>query len=145
MHYALDERFSAALHSLARGWRAGLDRRLKFLGMSQASWLTIAMAAKSGEGLSQTELANAVGVEGASMVSMIDRLERDGLVCRLPSASDRRIKLITLTDAGRDLYAKVRVEADAYRKELLADVDVASLEQLTELLERLRARVEAAR
>jgi MarR family transcriptional regulator for hemolysin len=42
----LDERFSGALHSTSRAWRQAVDKRLKYLGMSQASWMTIAIAAK---------------------------------------------------------------------------------------------------
>jgi MarR family transcriptional regulator for hemolysin len=42
----LQERFTTALHTTARAWRQALDRRLKYLGLSQASWLTIAVAAR---------------------------------------------------------------------------------------------------
>jgi len=145
MPNSVGERFSAALHSTARSWRVGLDRRLKFLGLGQAGWMTIAVVAKAGKPMSQTELANAVGVEGATMVTMLDRLERDDLVDRQPSTTDRRIKLISLTDAGLSLYVKVRAESDAYRQELLAGVDKAALEQATLLLEQIHERVEAAR
>jgi MarR family transcriptional regulator for hemolysin len=43
----LEERFSGALHNASRAWRQALDRRLKYLGVSQASWMTIAVAAKA--------------------------------------------------------------------------------------------------
>ena len=118
---------------------------MKFLGLGQAGWVTIAVVAKAGKPMSQTELANAVGVEGATMVTMIDRLVRDGLASRQPSTTDRRIKLISLTQAGLKLYAKVRIEADAYRHELLDGLDNAALEQATLLLERLHELVGAAR
>jgi len=145
MAHSIDERFAAALHSTARSWRIGLDRRLKFLGLGQAGWTTIAVVAKAGKPMSQTELANAVGVEGATMVTMLDRLVRDGLVGRQPSTTDRRIKLVSLTQAGLALYGKVRVEADAYRRELLAGIDNAALKQATLLLERIHEVAEAAR
>jgi len=141
----LEERFSIALHTTARSWRLALDRRLKFLGLSQAGWMTVAMVAKAGEPMSQAELATAVGVEAATMVPMLDRLVRDGLVVRQPSETDRRIKLIALTDAGQALYQKVRAEADAFRTELLTGVDMAAIQQATELLESLRNTVEAMR
>ena len=64
----LDERFSSALHNTSRAWRQALDRRLKYLGVSQASWMTIAVAAKAREALPQSELADRLGVEGATMV-----------------------------------------------------------------------------
>jgi MarR family transcriptional regulator for hemolysin len=136
------ERFSAILHATARSWRIGLDARLKDLGVGQSGWLTIAMIAKSKTELSQRALADLLGVEGPSVVAMIDRLEKAGLVQREPSPLDRRVKLVHLTDAGRTLYAKVRKEADAFRESVLQAVDPAALLAATALLEALHERIE---
>ena len=141
---SIEERFSTALHSTARGWRLLVDRRLKDLGMSQASWLTVAVAAKAKAPLAQIELAHRVGVEGATMVAMLDRLANAGLVVRVPSETDRRVKLVTLTAAGLKLYDKVRTEANAVRKELLSGIDAKVLLAATELLESLQGVVEEA-
>lgn len=136
------ERFSAAVHNTARGWRLLIDKQLKHLGIGQAGWMTIAMVAKCTGPLSQRALADLVGVEGPSMVSMLDRLEREGLVTRAPSPTDRRVKLVHLTDAGTTLYQQVREQADAVRTSLLGDIPPAQLAAATELLELLRARIE---
>jgi MarR family transcriptional regulator for hemolysin len=140
----LEERFSAALHNTSRAWRQALDRRLKYLGVSQASWMTIAVAAKARQPLSQSELAESLGVEGATMVAMVDRLVKAGFVIREPSTTDRRVKRILLTQTGNLLYDKVRAEAVTFRKELLADVDPKKLLAATELLEGLEGTIEAA-
>ncbi len=134
----VEKRFSAALHSTARGWRLTLDRRLKGLGMSQASWLTVAMVARAKAPLSQAELAQRVGVEGATMAVMLDRLAKAGLVERRPSADDRRVNHVLLTAAGSALSDKVRAQAGAVRKALLAGMDPARLLVATELLEQLQ-------
>src|ERR1700688_81191 len=100
----LEERFANALHGTARTWRQAVDRRLKNLGVSQASWMTIAVAAKASRPLSQSELADRLGVEGATMVAMIDRLVKAGLVSREASTTDRRIKHVVVSHAGHRLY-----------------------------------------
>lgn len=138
------ERFSAALHGSARLWRLALDKRLKHLGIGQSGWMTIAMIAKSAQPMSQRALADLVGVEGPSMVSMLDRLERDGFVTRAPCPNDRRVKLAHLTDAGRTVYGEVRTVAEAFRRELLADIDEQALADAAALLETVRARIEGA-
>src|SRR6202050_3198877 len=107
----LEERFSNALHGTARAWRQAVDRRLKYLGVSQASWMTIAVAAQARWPLSQSELADRLAVEGATMVAMIDRLVKAGLVIREPSTTDRRVKRVVLTQAGNHLYQKVKTQA----------------------------------
>src|SRR6202166_3562437 len=139
----LDERFSSALHSTSRAWRQALDRRLKYLGVSQASWMTIAIAAKAHAPLSQSELADRLAVEGATMVAMVDRLVKAGFVIREPSTTDRRIKRVVLTPAGNLLYEKVQAEAAAFRKELLANIDPKALPAATDLLERLEGIIDS--
>lgn len=139
-----EERFSMALHHTTRIWRQALDRRLKDLGVGQAGWMAIANIAKSAEALSQIELANRLGVEGATVVSLVDRLVKAELVVRQPSETDRRIKYVVLTEAGQALYARVKTVADAYRKDMLAGVDRGRLQAATALLEELQARVEAS-
>jgi MarR family transcriptional regulator for hemolysin len=140
----LEERFSNALHNTARAWKAAVDRRLKYLGLSQASWTTVCAVAKATEPLSQIELANRLGVEAATMVAMIDRLAKAELVTREPSPHDRRVKLVVLTDAGQQMFAKVKAEAGAFRNELLANVDAAQLLTATELLEHLQRVAESS-
>jgi MarR family transcriptional regulator, transcriptional regulator for hemolysin len=139
----LEERFSDALHSTSRSWRQAVDRRLKYLGVSQASWMTIAIAAKARSPLSQSELADRLAVEGATMVAMVDRLVKAGLVIREASTTDRRVKRVVLTPAGLRIYEKVKTEAAALRKDLLAHVDAKKLLAATELLEALQGIVEA--
>ena len=134
----LDERFSSALHSTSRAWRQAVDRRLKYLGVSQASWMTIAVAAKARAPLSQSELGDQLGVEGATMVAMVDRLVKAGFVIREPSTTDRRVKRVVLTPTGNLLYDKVLAEAAGFRKELLANMDPKKLLVATEILESLQ-------
>ncbi len=140
----LEERFSGALHNTSRAWKAAIDRRLKYLGLSQASWTTIAAIAKADAPMSQIELANKLGIEAATMVTMIDRLSKAGLMLREASPVDRRVKLIVLTEEGGALYAKVKHEADIFRTELLADIDTKKLLVATELLEHLQRVTESS-
>src|SRR6202521_4579840 len=131
----LEERFSGALHNTSRAWRQALDRRLKYLGVSQAGWMTIAVAAKARGPLSQSELADRLAVEGATMGAMVDRLVKAGLVLREASTTGRRGKRVRLPPAGNLMYDKGRAEAAAFRKELLANMDPKKLLIATELLE----------
>ena len=132
-----EERFADALHSAARAWRHAVDRRLKGSGLSQASWMTIAVAAKARTPLSQSELADRLGVEGATMVAMVDRLVKMGLVVRQISVADRRVKLVVLTADGDRLCDTVKAVAAGVRRELLAHIEPKQLAQATELLETL--------
>jgi len=120
----------------ARSWRHAVDCRLKGSGLRQASWMTIAAAAKARAPLSQSVREGRLGVEGATVVSMVDRLVKAGFAVSQTSETDRRVKHVVLTENGDRLYATVRAVAAGVRKELLAHID-AELAQATDLLERL--------
>jgi MarR family transcriptional regulator, transcriptional regulator for hemolysin len=77
------------------------------------------------------------------MVAMVDRLVKAGLVIREPSTTDRRVKRVVLTQTGNALYDKVRAEAVAFRKELLANMDPKALLTATELLEGLQGIIDS--
>jgi MarR family transcriptional regulator for hemolysin len=140
---SIEDRFSAALHTSARGWRLAVDRRLKHLGISQASWMAIAIVAKAATPLPQTRLAALVGVEDPTMVSTIDRLVKAGYALRAPSPTDRRVKLVSLTAAGQDIYRTLKAESDILRADLLRNIDPQALRLATEVLETLQAGIEA--
>jgi MarR family transcriptional regulator for hemolysin len=84
-----------------------------------------------------------LGVEGATMVAMVDRLVKAGLVVREPSTTDRRVKRVILTPAGNLLCDKLRAEATAFRKELLANMEPKALLIATELLEGLQGIIDS--
>ena len=52
--------------------------------------------------LTQTELATMIGLDKTTMVVTIDDLESKGLAERVPSPTDRRARVIRVTDAGRE-------------------------------------------
>jgi MarR family transcriptional regulator, transcriptional regulator for hemolysin len=134
----LAERFESALYNAAKCWRHAVDRRLEYLGISLTSWMTIAAASQILSPLSQSELADMLSVSSTSMVHMIDRLVKAGLVIRKPSLSDRRVNRIVITDAGRRLYVQIKDEAAAIRQQLVAGIESERLAHLTELLEQLQ-------
>jgi len=140
---SIEERFSAALHGTARAWRLAIDRRLKHLGITQASWMAIAYTAKEAAPPSQTRLAARVGVEDPTMVATIDRLVKAGYMLRTPSETDRRVKLVSLTEAGQQIYQSVKKEADVVRLEMLGNADPAILRIATEFLEAMQADIES--
>jgi MarR family transcriptional regulator for hemolysin len=139
---ALDERFSNALHATARSWRQSLARRLRGSGVSQAGWSAVAAAAAAPRPPSQTQLAEWLGVEGATMVTTIDRLVSAGMVERVPSATDRRVKLVVLTERGQALATLVQAESAALRRRLLQEIDAERMAVASAVLEQLQQRLE---
>jgi len=135
--FDLDERFEKALRKTATAWRQAVDHRLRRLGVSRLSWMTIAAAMQARLPLSQSTLADALAISPTSMVQTIDCMVKDGLVKRESSASDRRLKRIVVTAAGAHLYSLLKDEVADIRRQMLAKVEPEKLVHLTELLEKL--------
>ena len=86
--------FSHLLYLTAHHWRLAVNRRLKNLGLSQASWVAVASIARHQQPLSQSELAQELGVESPTIVPLIHRLVALGLVERITTASVPKMVLV---------------------------------------------------
>jgi MarR family transcriptional regulator for hemolysin len=93
---------------------------------------------------SQRELARQLGVDGATLVATIDRLAASGLIERIPSRSDRRVKLVVLTPRGLALEQEVREQAESLRHAVLARLDPAQVAAAAAVLESLQQALENA-
>jgi MarR family transcriptional regulator for hemolysin len=82
-------------------------------------------------------IADEIGVEGPSLVRVIDALERDGLISRVCDLSDRRAKMVALTAAGKDKAAEIEIILADIRNELTADIDPESLATTLDVMQQL--------
>ncbi|NIF20539.1 MarR family transcriptional regulator [Pantoea sp. Acro-835] len=92
-----------------------------------SAWLAIATLENAEHPLTQTALAQLLGLEDASVVPLIDRLVKQQLVTRVQPPEDRRKRLLVLTEQGKEAFLRVKAEADALRARLLEDVDPEAL------------------
>lgn len=139
-----DDRFLQALQGGAHAWRLALERHLKANGLTAAGWNALAAVAGSPEPPSQRELARRLGVDGATLVTTLDRLGAANLVRRDSEAGDRRVKRIALTPQGDALVHRVRAEAAALRRQTVARLDGEAIAAAAAVLEDLQRLLEGA-
>lgn len=125
------------LVGVGRRWRQTLDARLAQQGLSDAVWTSLMHLHRLGNGISQSELAASVGIEGSSLVRLLDTLVAQGLVERQPHATDRRIKQLYLTEAGSHSVSTIRLHLERIEEALLADLDEAEAAALLRGLEKI--------
>lgn len=131
------------LVGLGRRWRKTLDAQLATDGLSDAAWTPLMHLLRLGDGLSQTALAAAIGLEGSSLVRLLDMLVTQGLIERQADACDRRIKRIYLTAQGRQTAIDVRQRLAAIEDALLADLNVHTAQQILQAFDQIEARIAA--
>lgn len=129
--------FAPLLASTARGWRKAFDAAMAEHGLSDAKAIPLMILLRHGDRVPQGVLAERVGIEGATIVRVVDELEKDGLIQRVADDADRRVKLIQLTEDGRALAAKVEKSAARLRALFLGDFDSDAVDVAMEVLRRL--------
>jgi MarR family transcriptional regulator for hemolysin len=139
---ATTETFGLLLHGTARAWRQKLDERLKPMGLSQAKWRTLMHLSIAGDALTQAEIAARLGVEEPSVVTLLNRLEREDWITRTNSALDRRCKMVLLGRRAQRIIAQINSSADTLRHQLLADIPSSELHICMNVLARIRERAE---
>src|SRR5579862_6177534 len=76
-------------------------------GVSEAASAPLIWIERLGENVRQTALAEAIGIEGASLVRLMDELEASGLITRETNPSDRRANAVKLTERGMAVVKEV--------------------------------------
>ncbi|MBN9270003.1 MAG: MarR family transcriptional regulator [Mesorhizobium sp.] len=130
-------RFGQLVISVARLWRRAADKALDDCGLSHATAMPLVMLSRLGDNLRQGVLADHLGFEGPSVVRIVDLLVEEGLVVRAGDAADRRAKIVSLTDAGRQRVIEIERTLTRLRAELLSEVDQDELAGAVQLLGRL--------
>ena len=114
-----------------------LNEELETLGITRRQWEVLGWISFQGE-MSQTELAERMGIESPTLVGVLDRMERDGWIQRIPSETDRRKKLIRPTEQVEPVWAKMVACGLRIRERATHGLSEDQLQQLRETLSVLR-------
>jgi MarR family transcriptional regulator, transcriptional regulator for hemolysin len=128
------------LTRVSRTVSRAFDDALAQAGGSLPMWLVL-ISLKSGQLASQRKLADAVGIQGATLTHHLNAMESAGLVTRRRDPENRRLHLVELTPAGDALFARMRDAAAAFDERLRTGLSQPDVVQLEELLTRLRDNV----
>jgi DNA-binding MarR family transcriptional regulator len=105
----------------------------------------LAIAQLQGEkGVSVSDVARHLGVSGAFVTMIVQRLARVGQVRKRPSATDRRGVLLTLTARGRAAMTAFSRRPQMVNDELFGDIDATEFRLLADIVRRVVAGGERA-
>jgi MarR family transcriptional regulator, transcriptional regulator for hemolysin len=131
------------LNQAARAVERAFDEALGEADGTLPVWLVL-LNLKIRKPANQRELAEAVGVREATLTHHLNTMDARGLIARTRDAANRRVQVVTLTEAGEEAFLRMRDAAMAFDAKLrtgLADGDLATLGTL---LDRLAANVTPA-
>lgn len=123
----------ATTHELCRAMNAELSAH----GITYRQWEVLAWISKTGC-QSQSELAERMFIEPPTLVGVLDRMERDGWIERVPADGDRRKKIVRATPRVEPLWAKMVACAHRVRSRAIQSLQPEQLAQLSEILATIR-------
>lgn len=133
------DNFGQLVTTVARLWRRSANERLDRYGISHAAAMPLLALWQLGGEARQGAVAEQAGLEGPSVVRLIDLLVIDGLVDRREDPTDRRAKILALTTKGRERMREINAVLAELRGEVIAEFDRRDLETAAMVLKRLQA------
>jgi MarR family transcriptional regulator for hemolysin len=124
------------LAGAARVVRRAFDQALAEAGGSLPVWLVL-LNLKVRRPANQRELAAAVGVREATLTHHLNAMDAEGLITRRRDATNRRIHVVELTDAGEKAFLRLRTAAAEFDRKLRAGITKEELIDVDDVLKRL--------
>ena len=128
------------LSRVARTVARAFDAALGEVGGSTPVWL-ILISLKTHRLGTQQELADAIGIRGATLTHHLNSMEGDGLVRRRRDPGNRRVQQVELTDVGEKAFRRMRGAAATFDQRLRQGLTEAETAALAGLLDRLAANI----
>ncbi len=116
------------------------DDSLEVAHGSLPVWLVL-LNLKIQRNTNQRELAEAVGITGATLTHHLNAMEQDGLLTRRRDPVNRRNHIVEITPAGERTFMRLAVAARAFDERLRSSLTVADLAKLRTLLDQLETNV----
>lgn len=139
-HTTIQSEIGLLIARLARLWRREADQALADHGLSQATAHPLRALSRRGKCMRQGALADEMGIEGPSLVRLIDLLQAEGLVERREDPTDRRAKTLHLTPQGEAKADEINRILRRVRNHLLKDISPEDLAVTFDVLQRIEQR-----
>jgi MarR family transcriptional regulator, transcriptional regulator for hemolysin len=134
----LDRNLGFLLHDVARLMRKRFEQNARELGLTRSQCSVLAHLARH-DGIQQGTLAEILEVEPITLTRLVDRLEQMGLVARQAHPTDRRIRLLRLTDAAHPLLDEIFRIGALTRGEAMEGVADEDRDRLYDTLSQMKA------
>jgi MarR family transcriptional regulator for hemolysin len=125
----------------ARTVGQAFDRALSEVGGSAPTWQVLLLV-RSEQWGTQTRMAEAMGITGATLTHHLNALEKQGLVRRWREEGNRRVQRVALTEDGEALFERLRHVAQRHDDRLHAALGEDGVAGLAELLDRVQAGID---
>ena len=137
LEYDFKESIGYSVAMAYRALRKTLDAKLGRYGITFRQWQILACLILEGE-ISQAKLAELIGVEGPTLVRILDRMEQKSWIRLNVSTHDRRKNLISPTKKVESVWERMTKCAHEVRSRAVKGISNKDIAKLRKLLEKIR-------
>ena len=141
----LPKLLARVIGEVSRAWRYEMNLALKPLGLNLSMRLVLVQLQRNPEGLMQVDLARSLGIEGPTLVRLLDKLEQKGWIARISDEEDRRRKYTVLTPEAAGQVRIIEQLSDELREKMMAGLSIEQLDQCAQIMTRIRNNLQAER
>ncbi|EKO3408690.1 MarR family transcriptional regulator [Vibrio fluvialis] len=123
-----------SLQPVRRAWKRAVSEVIAEHGISMSLATAVVLVYRNPQGLNQKLLAEEIGINPGALVRLLDQASQEALLERREDTVDRRIKNLHILPKGTEIAISIERAADELRLELMHDVDLAAIEQATQVL-----------
>ncbi|WP_315917576.1 MarR family winged helix-turn-helix transcriptional regulator [Vibrio fluvialis] len=123
-----------SLQPVRRAWKRAVSEVIAEHGISMSLATAVVLVYRNPQGLNQKLLSEEIGINPGALVRLLDQASQEALLERREDTVDRRIKNLHILPKGTEIAISIERAADELRLELMRDVDLAAIEQATQVL-----------
>ena len=112
------------------------SRRLKNTGVTRIQWIAMFYINRN-EFISQRELSKLMNFQESSATRLIERMEREDFITKVPSELDKRVTFVKLTKSGENLFNSLLPYGDEFNNDLIEDIDEDDLDTFERVLQQM--------
>ncbi len=127
------------IHDVSRIRKKVVDQAVAPLGITRSQfWALVNIARYGDDGIAQTRLAHLMSVGKVSLGGLIDRMEANGILERLPDPVDRRAKKVFITPKGEKLLHELQDVAERINKQIMKGITQEQNKILDDVLKTMK-------
>jgi MarR family transcriptional regulator, transcriptional regulator for hemolysin len=135
--YDFQNNIGFIVNKTAKAFVKALESELREkVGVTVGQWKVMVMLINQ-DGLTQKEIAERLGLEGPTIIPIIDKMEKDDLVVRKVDPSDRRNNKIYRTEKANELWNEMLKCATKVRQVSLKDIPEVNIDITKKALEHI--------
>lgn len=119
-------------------WRQQMNQRLKPFGLNLSMRQVLMQLHRHPDGLMQRELAARLGIEGPTLVRLLDLLEQKEWIKRMAAPHDKRCKYAVLTTKAADQICIIERQSEELRHQMLTGLSAEKIDAGVALMRRIQ-------